>query len=246
MSPTFEHDKDSRFLGRLVTVLTEEFELPLIPGGSTTLRRRLRRRGIEADECFWIAHAPRMAGRARLDLRSDPPPDLAIEVDVTHRSLDRMGIYAALRVPEVWRVNGDQLTFYVLQPDGIYASAGVSPTFPLVSPDDLLPFLQQARQASDHNVVAQRFRARVCERRCGRSPAKSFVLAARRCWCRHRSRWKLLASRADGTRHGHRSFHRGEVRLDLGQANALAEIAETFAGPAGLLEEEERSAEHVR
>src|SRR5438132_8079316 len=121
MSPLLKHDDDARFLGRLVLVLTEELGLPAKAGGSTTLRRRLKQRGIEADDCFWIANAHRMAGRRRLDLRVDPPPDLAIEVDVTRSSLDRLSIYAALLVPEVWRLQGDTLTFHVLGADGKYA-----------------------------------------------------------------------------------------------------------------------------
>jgi Uma2 family endonuclease len=158
MSPLLKHDDDARFLGRLVSVLTEELGLPLKHGGSTTMRRRLKQRGIEADECFWIANAHRMAGRRTLDLRRDPPPDLAIEVDVTHSSLDRLGIYAALKVPELWRLDGDRLTFYVLQPDGTYKKADRSQSFPQVTPADLLRFLQQARRAGDENAVIRRFR----------------------------------------------------------------------------------------
>src|SRR5262245_28909917 len=138
VTPLLEHDDDARFLGDLVFVLTEELGLPLKRGGSTTLRRQLRRRGIEADECFWIANAPRMAGRRRLDLRTDPPPDLAIEVDVTRSSLNRLAIYGALGVPEVWRLDGDTQTFHVLDPNGRYASAGVSRSFPQVGPADLV------------------------------------------------------------------------------------------------------------
>src|SRR5207302_9413364 len=120
MSPLLEHDNDGQFLGRLIVALTEELGLPIKGGGSVTMRRRRRRRGLEADECFWIANAARMAGRRRLDLRTDPPPDLALEVDVTHSSLDRMGIYAALGVPEVWPLDGDTLTFPVPGKDGAY------------------------------------------------------------------------------------------------------------------------------
>src|SRR5437660_2088703 len=98
MSPLLEHDDDGRFLGDLVFVLTEELGLPLKRGGSTTLRRRARRRGVEPDECFWIANAHRMAGRRRLNLRTDPPPDLALEDDVSHSTLNRLAIYAALGV----------------------------------------------------------------------------------------------------------------------------------------------------
>jgi Uma2 family endonuclease len=167
MSPLLEHDDDGRFLGDMVFVLTEELGLPLKRGGSTTLRRRLRRRGIEANECFWIANAPRMAGRRRLDLRTDPPPDLAVEVAVTHSSLDRMGIYAALGVPEVWRLDGDTLTFHVLGKDGAYAGAAASRSFPLVTPADLFGFLQQARQAGDENAVMRQFRDWIRQRRGG-------------------------------------------------------------------------------
>jgi Uma2 family endonuclease len=164
MTPLFEHDDDARFLGDLVFVLTEELGLPLKRGGSTTLRRRLRQRGIEADECFWIANAHRMQGRRRLDLRRDPPPDLAIEVDVTHSSLDRLAIYAALRLPEVWRLQGDLLSFHVLDAAGTYTSAAVSLSFPLVAPADLLDFVQRARLASDENAIIRDFRAWIRQR----------------------------------------------------------------------------------
>src|SRR6266851_39103 len=109
MSPVLEHDSGSWFVGRLVVTATEELQLSVLGGGSTTFRRRRRRRGLEPDECFWIANEPRMRGKRRVDLRVDPPPDLAIEVDVTRSSMDRMGVYGALCVPEVWRLD-DPLT----------------------------------------------------------------------------------------------------------------------------------------
>jgi Uma2 family endonuclease len=165
MSPSLEHDDEGRLLGLLVFVLTEELGLPIRHGGSTTLRRRLRQRGIEADECFWITNAHRMAGRRRLDLRTDPPPDLAIEVDVSHSSLNRLAIYAALGVPEVWRLEGDTLTFYVLGSAGTYTTAATSLAFPLVTPADLLGFVQQIRQAADENPIVRQFRAWIRQRR---------------------------------------------------------------------------------
>jgi len=167
MSPLLEHDKDDRFLARLVVTLTEELGLPIMAGGSVTMRRRRRRRGLEADDSFWIANAHKMAGRRRFNLRSDPPPDLALEVDVTHSSLDRLSIYAALGVPEVWRLDGDTLTFHVLGAKGAYATAATSRSFPLVTPADLVGFLQQARQSGDDNAVIRQFRAWVRQRRAG-------------------------------------------------------------------------------
>jgi Uma2 family endonuclease len=158
MSPTLEHDDEGSLLGDFVFMLTLELGLPLKRGGSVTMRQKKKQKGIESDECFWITNAHRMAAKKRLDLRSDPPPDLAIEIDVTSSSLDRMAIYAALKVPELWRLEGNVLTFHVLQPDGTYQSVERSLAFPLLTPGDLLLFIQQAREAGDENVVMRRFR----------------------------------------------------------------------------------------
>src|SRR5262249_46025463 len=150
--PLYEHESDGRLLGRLVGVLTEELGLPLKSGGTVTIRRRRQRRGLEPDEGFWIANAHRMAGHRRLDLRVDPPPDLAIEVDATRSSLNRMSIYANLGVPEVWRLRDGVLTFYRLS-SGAYTVTSNSISFPFLTAADLLPFLQQAIQAQDENAV---------------------------------------------------------------------------------------------
>lgn len=164
MSPSFEHDDDGRVLGTLAYILADELGLPMKRGGSTTLRRQLRQRGIESDECFWIANAHRMAGVRRLDLRTDPPPDLAIEADVSRSSLNRLAIYAVLGVREVWRLDGNALTFHDLGPDGRFTAVANSQTFSFVTPADLLTFLLLARQAGDENPVLRQFRAWVRQR----------------------------------------------------------------------------------
>jgi len=170
MSPTLEHDDEAWLLGQLVVIMAEEFGLPLKGAKSTTLRRQLRKRGIEADECFWIANAHRMQGKRRLNLRTDPPPDLTIEVDVSHSSLDRLAIYATLGVPEVWRLDGDDLVFYVLGTKK-YAVAAQSRSFAPVTPSDLVRFLQQSRQAGDQIPVLSDFRTWIRQQRGGGQPA---------------------------------------------------------------------------
>jgi Uma2 family endonuclease len=156
MAPLLRHDDDARFLGDVVHLVTLELGLPLHRGGSVTMRRRRKQRGIESDECFWIGNAHRMQGRRNLDLRRDPPPDLAIESDVTQSSLDRFGIYAVLRVPEIWRLTGrDALTFHVLGADGQYEIADNSLAIPLLTPAKVMEFLQLAREAVDQNSVSK-------------------------------------------------------------------------------------------
>jgi Uma2 family endonuclease len=116
--PSMEHESDGRFLAGLVPELADAFGLPLRHGGSVTVRRKAALKGVEPDTCFWLGNAPRLAGVKRLDLTVHPPPDLAIEVDVTSDSLDRHGIYAGLGVPELWRLDGDELRFHQLGAGG--------------------------------------------------------------------------------------------------------------------------------
>ena len=159
----FRQYNSSRFLGRLISALTEEMNLPIAGGGSTTLRRRRRQRGLEPDECFWIANEPGVRGRERLNLRIDPPPDLAVEVGVTRSSIDRMAIYAALGVPEVWRLDVAGLTFHVLQPDGHYTPSPLSRSFPTVTAADLAGFLALLGRQEENEILRQ-FRAWVRQR----------------------------------------------------------------------------------
>jgi Uma2 family endonuclease len=163
MTLSHEHEALDRLLGRLIVVLTEELGLPLRSGGSTTLRRRKRRRGLEPDECYWIAHEPLIRQKDVIDLRVDPPPDLAVEIDVSRSSVNRMAIYAALGVPEVWRFDGQTLTFHVLAAGGQYSESSRSLLFTQLAPADLLVFLS-LRGQFDENTVVRQFRAWVRQR----------------------------------------------------------------------------------
>jgi Uma2 family endonuclease len=156
MSPLWEHEEPAYLLGRFIDILTEEFHLPCRAGRSVTLRRQRKRRGLEPDNCYWIAHAARLQGKRRLDLRTDPPPDLAIEVEVTHSAVDRMSIYVALGVPEVWRLSMAGLAFHILE-DGAYQVRPNSLSFPQLASADFGGFLAQLGQ-SDDTTLAQQFR----------------------------------------------------------------------------------------
>lgn len=156
MSPLWEHGAAAYILGRFVDVLTQELMLPCRAGGMITLRRKRKQRGLEPENCYWIASAGQLHGKTQLDLRIDPPPDLAIEVDVTHGSIDRLAIYAALGVPEVWRLSNQQLSFHVLDV-ATYQVRPNSLSFPRLASTDLLPFFLQWGQIDDTALVV-RFR----------------------------------------------------------------------------------------
>ncbi len=129
MTLSFEHENVGEWIGRLIIFLTLELNIALCSGGSTTLKRSLGRKGLEPDKCFWIKHEKAMRGKKEWDALADPPPDLAVEIDITRSSLDRQSIYAALQIPEIWRYDG---TFKILAlgPNGKYKEKLKSPTFP--------------------------------------------------------------------------------------------------------------------
>lgn len=153
-----QHEFYKKLLARLIVALTEELGLTIASFGSMTFKKRQRRRGLEPDECYWIASEPKIRGKVHLDLRVDPPPDLAVEIDVSSSSVNRLRIYAVLGVAEVWRCDGASLEFLVLGADGQYHQAASSKSFPGLTSTDLVPFLNMRLQM-DENALVRQFRA---------------------------------------------------------------------------------------
>jgi Uma2 family endonuclease len=137
-----EHEGPSRLFTHLVSVIVEELGLDYISFGSTTLRLKKISGGLEADDCYYIGDFSAVAGIKRLDLTLYPPPDLAVEVDISHGSLDKFRIYAGLRVKELWRFDGEVLEFYRLSGKR-YVPIRSSDLFPFLIPDALPAFLEQ-------------------------------------------------------------------------------------------------------
>lgn len=158
MAPSYRHENYSSALGRFVMILCEELASAFKSGRSTTFRREDLDRGLEPDDCFYIRSVRKILGKSEIDLTVDPPPDLAIEIDISRSSLDRMGIYAALGVPEVWRFDGRTLVACCLMPDGEYEERAESPTFPMVPLRRIVDFLRQSTD-SDDMTSNRKFRA---------------------------------------------------------------------------------------
>lgn len=159
MTLSYKHENFSEFLGRLVEIITEELNLQIKAGGSTTFRRKSMKKGLEPDHCYWIAHEADVRNNEVIDLLIDPPPDLALEIDISRSSMNRMRIYAALRIPEVWRYDENGLAFFNLNAAGKYDPAPQSTSFPIpIAAADLQPFLNLRGQVGDNDIVKQ-FRA---------------------------------------------------------------------------------------
>jgi Uma2 family endonuclease len=163
MTVSGKHEHKKRLLGRLVEALTEEMEIDIISTGSMTRRRKDLRRGLEPDESYWIANEAKMRGREEFDLEVDPPPDLALEIEISRSTLDRMAIYAALRVPEVWCSDGETLRVFLLSSRGTYRQSDCSKAFPFLPLAEFAQFL--LRTDVSETQLLRSFRAWVRKQR---------------------------------------------------------------------------------
>jgi Uma2 family endonuclease len=151
VTPLPEHEDDKEIIGDLLKALLEELDLELRTLGSTTFKNQAMTKGIEPDQCFYIQNEAKIRGKKRLDLSIDPPPDIAIEIDVTSRT--HPSIYEALGVPELWRRSGDRLQINILQ-NGKYIEVSQSPTFPnLPIAEVLLEYLEQSKKIGRNKVM---------------------------------------------------------------------------------------------
>ena len=114
MTPLGEHENNNRFIECLIGVIADELNLNLKRFGSLTLKREELLKGAEPDSCYYLENEPLVRHKQNINLESDPPPDLVLEIDMTSSSLDKQTIYAAFEIPELWRYNGQELEVFVL------------------------------------------------------------------------------------------------------------------------------------
>ena len=163
MTPSKRHEGSSTLISWLIEAFAEELEIDMAGAGSTTLDLEHLEKGIEPDECFYIQNEPRVRGKENINLMRDPPPDLAVEVEVSRSALDKLRIHASLRIPEVWQYNGKELRIHRLQKRGKYVEVEKSIALPQLPIQDLLRFLRKQGTMSDTRLVRS-FRAWVRSR----------------------------------------------------------------------------------
>jgi Uma2 family endonuclease len=125
--PSPKHEKAKVLIGDMVKILLEELDLDNECFGSSTFKRQDMAKGIEPDDCFYIENYAQAIGKDRIDLTVDPPPDLAIEVDITSKT--ELDAYRSLGVPELWQFEDGRVRINLLR-DGQYQEANFSPHFP--------------------------------------------------------------------------------------------------------------------
>jgi Uma2 family endonuclease len=148
--PLPEHEYFKQSISIAIEDIAETLEQNYESYGSTTWRRQVKQAGLEPDNCFYFQNEARIRGQLDFDLNHDPPPDLALEIDMTSKSLDRFPIYVCLGVPELWCYDEGILRIYLLQGE-VYTEQERSSIFPGLDvrqlPQIILEHREQGRLA---------------------------------------------------------------------------------------------------
>jgi len=144
MSPLPEHEEYARFIDDLVRALSDHLRLKLEKRGSATWKNPRLAKGVEPDSCYYVRHADRIIGKRTIDLQSDPPPDIVVEIDVTNESFNKFPIYAAFSVAEIWRYDGATVEFHERAGEA-YRTISESRFFPGLKPQVLAAALEQSK-----------------------------------------------------------------------------------------------------
>ncbi len=152
--PLEVHEFSGRLIERFITTLVELMGLRIKTMGSTTMKYPKLRKGAEPDNAYYIQNQPLVKGRD-VDFSQDPPPDLVVEIDITHTDIEKNAFYSSLGVPEFWRFNGKVLQIYQLC-GRVYVEVEVSPTFPKVPKEQLYAFLKEAKEDEIEAVISLR------------------------------------------------------------------------------------------
>src|SRR5712692_9584526 len=145
MVTSYEHENLKHVIATLIELMAEELEMDIEVAGSTTFQREDLSQGFEPDACFYMQNATRIRGQKQIDLDTDPPPELVIEIDISHPSLNKFPIFAGLGIPEVWRYHKQALTIFKLE-GGTYGAQLASELFPGVTGEDLTRFISESQR----------------------------------------------------------------------------------------------------
>jgi len=144
MTPLPEHEYYKEIISDIIKDTAEVLELDYECYGSTTWKQELKKAGVEPDNCFYFQNEAMIRGKLQFDLNQDPPPDLAVEIDVTSKSLNRFPIYARLGVPEIWCYDSGEIKIYHLQGEE-YSLKATSLVFPQLNIPEIPSLIEEYR-----------------------------------------------------------------------------------------------------
>ncbi len=154
VSPSRKHERSADRLDGVVKAIGAELDIPYQATGATLFRRRDLDSGIEADRTYYLAHEPAVRDLpGDIDRDTSPPPDLAIDVVVTHSPAKALSVCRDLGIPEVWIywANRGVLEFLDLdEARGDYVVVPMSRAFPFLTPADVQPWIVAAGNEPDN------------------------------------------------------------------------------------------------
>ncbi|HAT14481.1 MAG TPA: hypothetical protein DCS91_13755 [Microcoleaceae bacterium UBA11344] len=151
MTPLPEHEYYKETIGDAVKDIAEVLEQDYESLGSTTWKREIQKAGVEPDNCFYFQNEAKIRGKLQFNLEQDPPPDLALEIDVTSKSIGRFPIYARLGVPEIWCYDSGELKIYKLEGQE-YIEVETSSIFPTLPIQEIPELIEQNRYAGRRSL----------------------------------------------------------------------------------------------
>lgn len=157
ITPLLPHESAKCNIDRLVSILCEELNLNLRSTRSLTLKREDLDRGAEPDNSYYIKKTL-IRNKTNIDLTEDPPPDLIIEIEYSSSAINKLQLYAAIGVPELWRYNGKELFIYKLE-NGKYLQCENSPIFEAINIKEIPTFLEKQKKIGEIKIVKE-FRSR--------------------------------------------------------------------------------------
>jgi Uma2 family endonuclease len=161
VAPLPEHEVDKVCIGECVKVLLDELEIDYTSYGSTTFKNKAMKKAVEPDDCFYFKYADRMASKLRIDLAVDPPPELAIEVDLTSKT--QLEAYQGLGIAELWRYDNGRLRMDCLE-NGEYVERDDSPLFSGWPIKEMVDKYVRRARATNQRKAKKEFREWVIER----------------------------------------------------------------------------------
>jgi len=156
MSPGKDHEWIAELIARMIGSAALLLDIPMHSVGSTSLRTiDARYGGLPPDKAFYFAHESLVRSKRTYDPATDPPPDLVVEIDITHSAVPRLPAFARIGVPEVWRLQEGGAAFYELAGDGTYHSVDRSIALPFLTPGDVARFVARRSEIGENALVRE-------------------------------------------------------------------------------------------
>lgn len=154
MSPRRQHENIGRLVGRMIETYSEVKGIEIQSVASTTFKLKSLQKGFEADESYYVTHAELIRPKEEVNLKTDPPPDLVVEVEITSSAIEKLKLFAAMQIPEVWRHDGQKLEMFRLI-NGDYQAIVSSRELPGLAIDCIETFLNRRFEVGETALIRE-------------------------------------------------------------------------------------------